>query len=171
VNAASFMREQLSAKCMVMAGRSLTSRRRFLLSTGTLAAGWGLTGADPALAQELTPTPACHDGDEPTVSQSEGPFFKPSSPERNDLREPGSGGRAIELRSKCSFETSTNAHSVRVRGHGNLARRPRLAPPSKHSRARLNAEKRRCTVKITVAFAAGKSAFATVHMAQHFMQP
>ena len=27
------------------------------------------------------------------------------------------------------------------------------------------------TVKITVAFTAGKSAFATVHMAQHFMQP
>ena len=102
VNAASFMREQLSAKCMVMAGRSLTSRRRFLLSTGTLAAGRGLS-PDPALAQELTPTPACHDGDEPTVSQSEGPFFKPSSPERNDLREPGSGGRAIELKEQMLF--------------------------------------------------------------------
>lgn len=82
---------------MVMDERSQTSRRRFLLSTGMLAAGWGLAGADPALAQELAPTPACHDGDEPTVSQGEGPFFKPSSPERNDLREPGSGGRAIEL--------------------------------------------------------------------------
>jgi len=27
------------------------------------------------------------------------------------------------------------------------------------------------TLKLTAVFAAGKSAFATVHMAQHFMQP
>ena len=73
---------------MVMDERSQTSRRRFLLSTGMLAAGWGLAGVDPALAQELAPTPACHDGDEPTVSQGEGPFFKPSSPERNDFASP-----------------------------------------------------------------------------------
>jgi protocatechuate 3,4-dioxygenase beta subunit len=49
------------------------------------------------LSQELAPTPACHDGDEPTIRQSEGPFFKPKSPERSDLREPGAGGRPLEL--------------------------------------------------------------------------
>jgi protocatechuate 3,4-dioxygenase beta subunit len=80
---------------MAMDERSKTTRRRFLLSAGTLAAGWGL--ADTALTQELAPTPACHDGDEPTVRQTEGPFFKPSSPERTDLREPGAGGRPLEL--------------------------------------------------------------------------
>src|SRR4051812_19779234 len=53
----------------VMHERSQTNRRRFLLSSGALAAGWELARADIALAQELTPTPACHDGDEPTVSQ------------------------------------------------------------------------------------------------------
>jgi hypothetical protein len=58
--------------------RSKSNRRRFLLSAGTLAAGWGLAGANAALTQELAPTPACHDGDEPTVGQTEGPFFKPS---------------------------------------------------------------------------------------------
>jgi protocatechuate 3,4-dioxygenase beta subunit len=73
------------------------TRRRFLLNTGILAAGWELAGADAVLTQDLAPTPACHDGDEPTVRQSEGPFFKPKSPERSDLREPGAGGRPFEL--------------------------------------------------------------------------
>jgi protocatechuate 3,4-dioxygenase beta subunit len=87
----------LSLRATVMDERSKTTRRRFLLSAGTLAAGWGFAGADAALTQELAPTPACHDGDEPTVRQTEGPFFKPSSPERSDLREPGVGGRPLEL--------------------------------------------------------------------------
>ena len=42
-------------------------------------------------------TPACDDGDQPTVRQTEGPFFKPRSPERTDLREPGIKGQPIEL--------------------------------------------------------------------------
>jgi len=82
---------------MLMNGLSKPTRRRFLLNTGMLAAGWELSGADAALTQELAPTPSCHDGDEPTVSETEGPFFKPRSPERSDLREPGAGGRRFEL--------------------------------------------------------------------------
>ena len=74
-----------------------STRRRFLLNTGLLAAGWELSSAGAALTQELAPTPACHDGDEPTIRQGEGPFFKPKSPERSDLREPGAGGRPFEL--------------------------------------------------------------------------
>jgi protocatechuate 3,4-dioxygenase beta subunit len=50
-----------------------------------------------SLTQELAPTPSCHDGDGPTVSETEGPFFKPRSPERSDLREPGVRGRQFEL--------------------------------------------------------------------------
>jgi protocatechuate 3,4-dioxygenase beta subunit len=73
------------------------TRRRFLLSTGMLAAGLEFSNTGAAVAQELAPTPACHDGDEPTVRQTEGPFFKPKSPERNDLRERGGGGRPLEL--------------------------------------------------------------------------
>lgn len=76
---------------------SKPTRRRFLLGAGTLAAGWDLSGANAVVAQQLAPTPACHDGDEPTVRQSEGPFFKPSSPERSDLRERGAVGRNFEL--------------------------------------------------------------------------
>ncbi len=74
-----------------------STRRRFLLNTGILAAGWELSSAGAVLSQELAPTPACHDGDEPTIRQTEGPFFKPKSPERSDRREPGAGGRPFEL--------------------------------------------------------------------------
>jgi protocatechuate 3,4-dioxygenase beta subunit len=73
------------------------TRRRFLLNAGILAAGWELSSANAALTEELAPTPSCHDGDEPTVRQTEGPFFKPRSPERGDLREPGAGGRRFQL--------------------------------------------------------------------------
>ena len=70
------------------------TRRGFLLATGTMAAA-GLSF--DAAAQELTPTPACHDDDAPTARQTEGPFFKPRSPLRSDLREAGSRGDEIEL--------------------------------------------------------------------------
>ena len=34
---------------------------------------------------------------DPTARQTEGPFFKPKSPERGNLREPGTQGRPAEL--------------------------------------------------------------------------
>jgi protocatechuate 3,4-dioxygenase beta subunit len=76
---------------------SKPTRRRLLFDTGMLAAGWELFYTDSVLAQELAPTLSCHDGDEPTVRQTEGPFFKPRSPERSDLRESDTGGRKSEL--------------------------------------------------------------------------
>src|SRR5262245_11082844 len=50
---------------------------------------------DPASAGTLAPTPACHDGDEATPSQTEGPYFKPSSPERGSLIDSGMSGTAL----------------------------------------------------------------------------
>lgn len=71
--------------------------RRRVLGAGAFAAG-SLFGINAGFAQKpLTPTPACHDGDEPTVAQTEGPFFKPSSPERIGLIESGMAGQPIEL--------------------------------------------------------------------------
>src|SRR5579864_9064135 len=74
------------------------SRRR-VLATGASASL--IIAAGDALAQglspDLAPTPACHDGDEPTLPEIEGPFFKPKSPRRSDLREGGLGGRPVEL--------------------------------------------------------------------------
>src|ERR1700751_2004300 len=82
---------------MLMNGPSNPTRRRLLLNAGMIAAAWELSCADGALAQKLAPTPSCHDGDEPTIRQTEGPFFKPRSPERSDLREPDAGSRRFEL--------------------------------------------------------------------------
>ena len=73
------------------------TRRRLLLSIGLLASGWELSHPDAALIQQLAPTPSCRDGDESTIRQTEGPFFKPPSPERSDLREPSTLGRRFEL--------------------------------------------------------------------------
>ena len=72
--------------------------RRDLLRSALAAGGAGLA-VEPvtALAQELAPTPACHDGDEPSHPQIEGPFYKPRSPERSDLLDPGAKGRIAEL--------------------------------------------------------------------------
>jgi protocatechuate 3,4-dioxygenase beta subunit len=54
--------------------------------------------ANRAFAQPgLAATPSCHDGDEATIAEIEGPFFKPRSPRRSDLREPGIAGRPVEL--------------------------------------------------------------------------
>lgn len=70
--------------------------RRDLILGATLA-GAALT-LDPVLAQQvLPPTPECRDRDEVTAAQTEGPFYKPKSPQRADLRELGLGGRPLVL--------------------------------------------------------------------------
>ena len=74
-----------------------TPTRRVVLGAGVFAAG-SLLMIDGSVAQApLAPTPACHDGDDATVPQTEGPYFKPSSPERTELFEEGMAGQPIEL--------------------------------------------------------------------------
>jgi len=74
-----------------------TPTRRAVLGAGVFATG-SLLRIDSSLAQApLPPTPACHDGDEATLRLTEGPFFKPSSPERAELLEAGMAGQPIEL--------------------------------------------------------------------------
>jgi protocatechuate 3,4-dioxygenase beta subunit len=74
------------------------SSRRLLLKRaaafGTLAIA---ASARLGHAQEIAPTPQCHDGDKPTKDDIEGPFFKYSSPQRSDLVEPGTRGELIIL--------------------------------------------------------------------------
>ncbi|MBV8765222.1 MAG: intradiol ring-cleavage dioxygenase, partial [Hyphomicrobiales bacterium] len=45
----------------------------------------------------LPPTPACGDHGEPTLAETEGPYFKPHSPLRADLRTPGASGHPVDL--------------------------------------------------------------------------
>ncbi|KRV47505.1 dioxygenase [Wenjunlia vitaminophila] len=64
-----------------------------------------IAGAVPALARDrassgkpLVPTPAaCEPGEAPTHSQMEGPYFKPNSPERTSLIEPGTQGTRLTV--------------------------------------------------------------------------
>ncbi|MDT0270179.1 dioxygenase [Streptomyces sp. DSM 44915] len=71
---------------------------RAAMASVPAAALLGAAGQSPALAREqaaadrpLTPTPYCDDGDDPTPPQMEGPYFKPNSPPRTSLLEPGDG--------------------------------------------------------------------------------
>jgi protocatechuate 3,4-dioxygenase beta subunit len=74
------------------------TRRGFLLRGAFVTSALALPLANEAWGQGTLPaTPACGDGDASTMPQTEGPFFKPRSPERADLREPGMKGQPIEL--------------------------------------------------------------------------
>jgi protocatechuate 3,4-dioxygenase beta subunit len=74
-----------------------TPTRRVILGAGVFAAGSLLMIDGSAAQAPLAPTPACYDGDDATVPQTEGPYFKPSSPERTELFEEGMAGQPIEL--------------------------------------------------------------------------
>jgi protocatechuate 3,4-dioxygenase beta subunit len=91
------MRPEETRKDTVMNDDQRFPSRRHILTSGAFAAT-GLVLAKGAFAQPgLAPTPSCHDGDEATMPEIEGPFFKPKSPRRSDLREPGIAGRPVEL--------------------------------------------------------------------------
>ena len=72
------------------------SRRDFLRLAVSAPAAAALTALDTGLAraQTLKPTPSCGDG-APTPRQTEGPYFKPESPPRTSLLEPGLRGTRI----------------------------------------------------------------------------
>jgi hypothetical protein len=69
------------------------SRRRVVVAGAY--ASLAFTVGDAWAQPDVAPTPTCHDGDEPTLPETEGPFFKPKSPRRSDLREGGIAGRPV----------------------------------------------------------------------------
>jgi protocatechuate 3,4-dioxygenase beta subunit len=71
--------------------------RRQMLSTALASSSLGFAIQCPSFAQGAAPTPQCHDGDEATIRQTEGPYFKPSSPARVDLVEPHARARLVEI--------------------------------------------------------------------------
>ena len=109
-------------------------RRRFLHVLGTLPVAYGAYSGNLA-AQELPPTRACSDGDEPTARQMEGPFFKPRSPQRVSLLETGVTGTKIAISGvvlstrckplagalldfwQCDGEGDYDNRGFRLRGH------------------------------------------------------
>lgn len=67
-------------------------RREILLAPALLS----LSGArNPQYATLLSATPACAGAERATAPETEGPFFKPRSPERTSLLEPGMLGTPL----------------------------------------------------------------------------
>lgn len=54
-------------------------------------------GKAQGLPQTLLPTPSCADDHEPTLAQTEGPYFTPNSPRKQDFTGDGTGGEALVL--------------------------------------------------------------------------
>jgi protocatechuate 3,4-dioxygenase beta subunit len=73
------------------------SRREFLkIAAGLSALSAGSRAADAAAqGPALRPTPSCSGSAAPTARQTEGPYFKPDSPLRASLLEPGLTGTPI----------------------------------------------------------------------------
>ncbi|MBM2812187.1 MAG: Catechol 1,2-dioxygenase 1 [Chloroflexi bacterium] len=82
------------------------SRRGFLhlglvapVAAALGASGWkllqGSTADSPVSAQILEPTPACDENPSATPPQTEGPYFKRTSPERQSLLDEGIGGTRL----------------------------------------------------------------------------
>jgi protocatechuate 3,4-dioxygenase beta subunit len=78
----------------------METRRAFLRTSLTVPAALALmaTAETRGQAQTLSPTPACGDEGDLTPLQTEGPFFKPRSPQRTSLLEPGLTGPKIVVR-------------------------------------------------------------------------
>ncbi|WP_455269826.1 dioxygenase family protein [Rhizobium herbae] len=56
--------------------------------------GFGHAAGSPA---QLSPTPACSDDDDLTSAQTEGPYFTPESPEKQDFASDAPGGERMTL--------------------------------------------------------------------------
>ena len=78
---------------------SVHMSRRQMLGSVLASSSFGFAIRYPTLtsAQSAAPTPQCNDGDEATARQTEGPYFKPSSPQRADLVEPEARARLVEV--------------------------------------------------------------------------
>jgi protocatechuate 3,4-dioxygenase beta subunit len=70
--------------------------RRDVIQATMVAGSLGLTGT-VLQGQELPVTPHCGAEGTKTPAQTQGPFFRAGSSERNDMVEPGSNARVVEL--------------------------------------------------------------------------
>lgn len=66
-------------------------------------------GSGGSATPQLAPTPACADDDEPTIAQTEGPYFTPDSPQRTSLLENGLSGEMLRV---TGFVVNTSCEPV-----------------------------------------------------------
>jgi len=64
-------------------------------TTATTRATTATTATTTATATTLVATPACVDDDDVTPAQTEGPYFKPNSPERTNIRASAAGTKLL----------------------------------------------------------------------------
>jgi protocatechuate 3,4-dioxygenase beta subunit len=67
------------------------------------------TSSDGTSTAQLAATPACGDDDEPTIEQTEGPYFTPNSPERTSLLEDGITGDLLRV---SGFVVNTSCQPI-----------------------------------------------------------
>ena len=87
-------------------------RRRVFLRSGLALPGLFLlqgAGRTNAQAQALPPTPSCADNGDLTPPQTAGPFYKPRSPNRSSLIEPGMKGTKMLVQ---GYVRSTRCESI-----------------------------------------------------------
>lgn len=95
-------------------GRDDESQAQSAAATGpttapeTTAAS-GSTSTGGSATPQLAPTMACGDDDEPTMEQTEGPYFTPNSPERTSLLEDGMSGTLLRL---SGFVVNTSCEPI-----------------------------------------------------------
>ena len=78
-----------------ISSENIVSRRSFLKQSLTLPGALLIVACAGPVAQATTSTRAC--SGTPTPSQTEGPFYKPGSPERTSLRESGFAGTPLTV--------------------------------------------------------------------------
>ena len=87
----------------------LAVRRRFLRTSAALPLALASSAVALPVWAQAAPTPECGDDDDPTPRQMEGPFFKPRTPQRASLLEPGINGARFVL---TGFALSTACKPV-----------------------------------------------------------
>jgi len=87
----------------------LAVRRQFLRTWAALPLALGSSSVALPVWAQAAPTPECGDDDDPTPRQMEGPFFKPRTPQRTSLLEPGINGARLVL---TGFALSTACKPV-----------------------------------------------------------
>ena len=90
-----FFRLLLTAPLGLAVGAQFPSWAAPLAAEGEAAARDSSARSPAPAARELSPTPECGDDDEPTPTETQGPFFTPDSPLRSSLIEPGTAGTRI----------------------------------------------------------------------------
>jgi protocatechuate 3,4-dioxygenase beta subunit len=81
-------------------GTMMRPTRRSVLAALLSATSLPVVGSDLAVAQArpvLDLTPDCHDGDEPTIAQTAGPYFKPDAPLKRDFAVDAPNGERITI--------------------------------------------------------------------------